>query len=273
MKFMSYVLENREEVRRLEAQSNTHQYNFKSETAGFLAKASGPFLDAGCGSGILARYIGDAKSGAQVTGCDFSEVRLNGARELAAHHARVNFVQSNLTKLPFESNTYGGIVCRFVLEHLSGDDQLKAVREFYRCLKPGGWMCLIDLDGMYENLSPRPASTEELLDKVEGSPVIDLRVGRKLTQLAHKAGFTDVSHRIETMDFQGEDIEVERKLMSERLVHARPLIQEILGSAEKANQFEKDFLETMSTPGTILFYNKFIVLAQKPRHQFVSLPV
>jgi ubiquinone/menaquinone biosynthesis C-methylase UbiE len=262
---MTYALESHDEVRRLEGQSKTELYDFKKETREFLSQLTGPLLDAGSGSGMLSRYFADSKAGLEVVGCDFSEVRLQGARELASNYSKVKFVQGNLTKLPFADNFFGGVVCRFVLEHLSREDQTKAVSEFYRCVRPGGWICLIDLDGMYENLSPRPPMTAELLRVIEEKSMFDVRVGRRLPQLAHEAGFTHISRTIETMDFQGPHRDVEHELMRERLMQARPILKQIFGSDEKVGAFEFEFLSTMKNPGAVLFYNKFIILAQKPK--------
>jgi ubiquinone/menaquinone biosynthesis C-methylase UbiE len=38
---------------------------------------------------------------------------------------------------PIQSNTFDAIICIHVLEHVQ--DDRKAMREFYRVLKPGGW--------------------------------------------------------------------------------------------------------------------------------------
>jgi len=46
----------------------------------------------------------------------------------------------DLTNIPFEDNKYDGIICYHVLEHI--EDDLKAMSELFRILKPGGWAIL-----------------------------------------------------------------------------------------------------------------------------------
>ena len=45
-------------------------------------------------------------------------------------------VKANLCNLPFKNNTYDLILCNHVLEHII--DDIKAMKEIYRVLKPGG---------------------------------------------------------------------------------------------------------------------------------------
>ncbi|MEI6883266.1 MAG: methyltransferase domain-containing protein [Bacteroidota bacterium] len=46
----------------------------------------------------------------------------------------------DITRLDFEENTFDVIICNHVLEHIPED--LKAIGELYRVLKPGGWAIL-----------------------------------------------------------------------------------------------------------------------------------
>ncbi len=46
-------------------------------------------------------------------------------------------VKADICNLPFEDNSYDIILCNHVLEHIP--DDLKAMSELFRILKPGGW--------------------------------------------------------------------------------------------------------------------------------------
>lgn len=46
-------------------------------------------------------------------------------------------VKMDIQAIPFEDNTFDAIMCNHVLEHV--DDDIKAMSEFYRVMKPGGW--------------------------------------------------------------------------------------------------------------------------------------
>ncbi len=46
-------------------------------------------------------------------------------------------VKMDVHKIPFEENTFDMAMCNHVMEHV--DDDIKAMSEIYRVLKPGGW--------------------------------------------------------------------------------------------------------------------------------------
>ncbi len=46
-------------------------------------------------------------------------------------------VKMDIHQIPFEANTFDVALCNHVLEHV--EDDLQAMRELYRVLKPGGW--------------------------------------------------------------------------------------------------------------------------------------
>lgn len=46
-------------------------------------------------------------------------------------------VKMDIQDIPFDENTFDVIMCNHVLEHV--DDDRKAMDEFYRVMKPGGW--------------------------------------------------------------------------------------------------------------------------------------
>ena len=45
-------------------------------------------------------------------------------------------VKADICNLPFEDNTFDFILCNHVLEHI--EDDIKAINELYRVMKPGG---------------------------------------------------------------------------------------------------------------------------------------
>jgi len=101
------------------------------------------WLDAGCGSGTLARYL--AEAGAQVLGVDAAEEMIATARKLASqeianpdrHSNRLRFEQvATIAHLPLADQSLDGILCSSVLEYVS--DPAACLAEFRRVLRPGG---------------------------------------------------------------------------------------------------------------------------------------
>ena len=65
-------------------------------------------------------------------------------------------VKMDIREMPFDDNTFDVLLCNHVLEHI--DDELKATKEIYRVLKPGGWAILqvpldYSLETTYEDQS------------------------------------------------------------------------------------------------------------------------
>lgn len=65
-------------------------------------------------------------------------------------------IKMNILNIPFEDNTFDVIFCNHVFEHI--EDDVKAMKEVYRILKPDGWAILqscldTTLKTTYENFS------------------------------------------------------------------------------------------------------------------------
>lgn len=63
-------------------------------------------------------------------------------------------VKADIHNLPFEDNKFDVAICNHVLEHV--DDDIQAMKEIYRVLKPGGWAIL-----QVPFFTPVPEKTEE----------------------------------------------------------------------------------------------------------------
>jgi 2-polyprenyl-3-methyl-5-hydroxy-6-metoxy-1,4-benzoquinol methylase len=98
------------------------------------------WLDAGCGSGTLARYLLEA--GASVLGVDAAEEMITLARELAiAQHdeptRQLRFEHiTTIAHLPLADQSLDGILCSSVLEYVP--DPAACLTEFARVVRPGG---------------------------------------------------------------------------------------------------------------------------------------
>ncbi|OKP77928.1 methyltransferase type 11 [Paenibacillus helianthi] len=114
-------------------------------------------LDAACGiSHPLKFYL--ASYSAEVHACDMDarilsrdaimeEISGDIGEEAAllagaARTNRLHLAQANLTSLPYENEFFDTIFCISVLEHLSLEDSVRAVREFHRTLNEEGLLVL-----------------------------------------------------------------------------------------------------------------------------------
>ncbi len=89
-------------------------------------------LDAGCGTGLLGTKL---KSFGDVRGVDIHPRALFYAKK-----RKVNARLSSVERLPHEDNSFDLVVSVDVLYHQQVRDDMKALSEFYRVLKPGGYV-------------------------------------------------------------------------------------------------------------------------------------
>ncbi len=96
------------------------------------------WLDAGCGSGTMARYL--AARGASVLGVDAAEEMIAVAREFAGQDmtsGQLRFERvATIVHLPVADQSLDGILCSSVLEYVP--DPAACLAEFARVLRPGG---------------------------------------------------------------------------------------------------------------------------------------
>ena len=96
-------------------------------------------LEVGCGAGDFAIHLSKNKS--VVTAVDFSSKAIEIAKEKAkAQSQSVDFQVADAQSLPFASNSFDLIFSCECLEHVP--EPQKALNEFYRVLKPSGYLIL-----------------------------------------------------------------------------------------------------------------------------------
>lgn len=121
--------------------------SFRSRQAAFekclpSQQLFGKWLDAGCGTGFLSRWIAD--KGASVESVDLAP----GMLELFTHRRNKYAAKDRLKEprvadinfLPYPGNTFDGVLCSSVLEYV--EDPAAALKEFRRVLCPGGWLAI-----------------------------------------------------------------------------------------------------------------------------------
>lgn len=102
-----------------------------------LYKSAGKckILDAGCGTGLLLQKLNQS---ADAMGIDISSEALSYAKKRGLKKV----YKASIEKIPFKSNNFDVIVSIDVLYHKQVNNDLKALKEFYRLLKPGGILIL-----------------------------------------------------------------------------------------------------------------------------------
>ncbi|MEH7381910.1 class I SAM-dependent methyltransferase [Bacillus sp. JJ1533] len=110
-------------------------------------------LDAGCGDGYGSFLL--AEHGFQVVGVDISADMIEKANK-RSRSCGLSFRQGDLTALPFENDTFSGVMAINSIEWT--EVPLKAINEIKRVTKPGGIFCaglLGPTAGPRQNAYPR----------------------------------------------------------------------------------------------------------------------
>ena len=100
------------------------------------------FLEVGCGSGEVARYIARNYRGS-VVGADVDPEQIGIAQKNVKGITNVQFLEADSTGLPFEDSSFDVVLSFGVLHHI--DKWLDAISEIKRVLRPGGYFIYADL--------------------------------------------------------------------------------------------------------------------------------
>ncbi len=94
-------------------------------------------LEAGCGTGHLSKSLVE-RYGWRMTPLDLGREGL----EYARGYGLARLVQGDVAALPFAGATFDALVSLDVLVHLKRGEEVRALSEFARVLKPGGLLAL-----------------------------------------------------------------------------------------------------------------------------------
>jgi arsenite methyltransferase len=144
-------------------------------------------LDVGCGTGRTASAFARQR-GCRVVGVDLSPRMVEWAKETAQRQGvldQVEFKSADARQLPFDAATFDAVICESVLGFVP--DKAKALREFIRVCKPGGYV------GMNETTwltTPVPREVVESLETAgfSGAKLVTLDEWRAIL---NESGLTD----------------------------------------------------------------------------------
>ncbi|WP_263262126.1 class I SAM-dependent methyltransferase [Pseudomonas sp. RIT-PI-S] len=105
-------------------------------------------LDVGCGQGKSFRYLAQAFAPARLIGVDADPLSLElSAQEAGRLGLAVELLGGDCAKLPVPSASVDLIFCHQTFHHLVEQEQ--ALAEFYRVLKPGGYLLFAESTEAY----------------------------------------------------------------------------------------------------------------------------
>ncbi|MGB0721750.1 MAG: methyltransferase domain-containing protein [Gammaproteobacteria bacterium] len=181
------------ELRRLDAQARSAE---RIEVAALKEAGVRPglsIIDVGCGHGAVTRLL------ATMTGPEGSVLGLDSNPDLLAenrkgeHPANCRFAQADVYDLSAYRGQFDFAYGRFLLQHLERGPH--AVEQISATVRPGGTICLADVDDGWLTLEPEPSGFGAFLERASRGQTRlggDRRVGRKLARYLSAAGCTSV---------------------------------------------------------------------------------
>lgn len=160
-------------------------------------------LDVGCGTGEITRRLADRYPRARVIGNDILESSVALARKLSEDYAgQVRYQQGDAFALGFEDASFDLVVCRHMSQAVP--DFHLVLAEFFRVLRPGGWLHLLSEDyGMIHmpvgQIDPDRFWNQHAVAFL-ASIHCDGRIGRHSPMLLEDAGFGEIAMDFVTVD-------------------------------------------------------------------------
>jgi SAM-dependent methyltransferase len=189
----NYFMENNEEAFRLEIKTDNHIVEKQASWAGI--KPGMRVADIGCGAGKTTSVLYElAQPDGLAVGVDGSEKRIKHAISQYGVKGLDFFCKDILQPLE-EFGEFDFIWVRFLLEYYK-KESFDIVNNLSKILRPGGILCLIDLDYnclTHYGLSPRLDKTiSNAIKALETSANFDPYIGRKLYSFLFDLGYEDI---------------------------------------------------------------------------------
>ena len=102
------------------------------------------FLEIGAGTGRATRFVHLAYPKAKIVATDLSDPYLHEARRKLAKFHRIDFVQADGAKLPFQDGHFDAAYSVFLFHELPRDARKGVLSESKRVVKSGGFVGLVD---------------------------------------------------------------------------------------------------------------------------------
>jgi ubiquinone/menaquinone biosynthesis C-methylase UbiE len=268
-KYYPYLMENPAESVRLEIKTDTEAVMSQASWCG--VKPGMRILDVGCGSGKTASILYDMiQPNGSLIGIDLSENRIKYAKEKHGNKPGLEFLAVDFTKPINGLGQFDLIWVRFVLEYFR-DGAIDIVKNLSESLKPGGSLCLLDLDQNCMSHYPLPPEMEIILHSVikrlENEHNFDPYAGRKLFSHLYKLNYENIeadmsAHHLIYGKLQQQDQFnwlTKLKVISEK---AKDLFEPYPGGAEG---FLSDFSKFLNHPGRFIYTPLILVKGKKPR--------
>lgn len=269
-----YVMEHADEALRLDVKTDMASVTRQARWAGI--RPGMRVADIGCGSGKTTSFLHAlVQPEGEAVGVDASEARIHHAEE-RYREERIRFVRKDFYQPLLELGRFDFIWVRFVLEYHRSHSRA-IVGNLAEILKPGGILCLIDLDHNCLNHFGMSLRLERAINgimrKLEEGQDFDPYAGRKLYSYLYDLGMEDIAvdmsahhliygqlHEIDAYNWTMK-VEVAAK-------NSGYLFQEYPGGFE---EFQQEFRSFFSDPRRFTYTPLIVCRGCKPMKEISGL--
>ena len=193
-----YMMESEDEVIRLDIKTNGRVVEKNASWAGL--KQGMRVADIGCGSGKTTFHLNKLiQPGGKALGLDLAKQRIDYA---AGHYGEkgIDFICRDVREPLDDLGQFDFVWVRFLLEYYSSSS-FDIIKHISGILKPGGILCLIDLDynclvqyGFSKRLGD---NINSIMSAVEKKYDFDPYVGKKLYSFLYDMGYQNIQANIQ----------------------------------------------------------------------------
>jgi SAM-dependent methyltransferase len=264
----SNLIENLDDIARLEIKTDPEAVREQAQWCGL--KPGLRVLDAGCGPGKVTAILSEMiQPGGSLLGVDYSDERIQHANQHYGREEEIDFRIHDLRDSLDSMGPFDLIWARFVLEY-NRLESFDIIRNLTAVLKPGGILCLLDLDHNCLNHYELPPGIEEVIFKalklVEQEFNFDPYSGRKLYSYLYDLGYQDIqldlrAHHLIYGRIGESDLFNWMKKGEIFVIKARRLFESYPGGA---NVFIADFAKFLLDPRRFIYTPLILCKGRKP---------
>jgi ubiquinone/menaquinone biosynthesis C-methylase UbiE len=220
-------------------------------------------IDLGCGpNGIIELLSERVSPDGRVVGLDAEPAHVVMARELASKRGlgNVEIVEADAQRTGLPSGSFDLVHARTLLVNVP--QPAAVVAEMVRLARPGGWVASMEPDAEYSLCYPAHPAWDRLCEIFHAAfsrNGADLLIGRRLTELYHRAGLEEVGVEARAGVYRASDSR--RTVLAELVCSMRPMICEM----GLADQLDRAVREHLDDPRTLVMpHLSFLAWGRKP---------
>jgi SAM-dependent methyltransferase len=254
------------EIERLAAQAHDGWDKESRTLSWFGLKDAMSVLELGSGPGFITEQLLALVPTSLITCVEIDRTLLGQAEQHLHDKAnqRVRFVEGSVMDTGLERNQFDLAYARLLFQHVS--DPLRAAKEMWRVLKPGGKLVIYDIDdalfGLFHPPIPEFTVVLEAFGQAQAARGGNRQIGRSLSGILKAAGFCNLAVEVIAGDSAERGVEpFLRHIHPDRM---RSLVTGGLLSEEDLERFRAALTAWAGLPDAYTLWLSLMLCGEKP---------